>query len=56
VEVSEADWRNFLYWNFHSYKETLRRHDFMRVLDLQNERKRVTSACQIEQFKVSEQL
>ena len=54
IDIIEAEWMSYLYWNFHSYKRTINRSDFLRLLDIQDERKRATSACQIDQFKMEQ--
>jgi hypothetical protein len=56
LELQGYEWNAFLYWQFHSYKTTINREDFMRVLNVHEERKRATSACRIDQSKVENEL
>lgn len=52
VKLEEWQWPHLLYWHFHSYKHTLKRDDFLKMLDIQEQRKRVTSECKVDIFKI----
>ena len=56
ILLSEPEWLNFLYWHFHSYKMNINRSDFMRILNIHDKRKRATSACKIDQFKIDQKI
>lgn len=43
VNLEEWQWTVLLYWHFHSYKHTMRRDDFLKMMDIQEQRKRATS-------------
>lgn len=56
VSLEEWQWAHLLYWHFHSYKHTLRRDDFLKMLDIQEQRKRATSACKVDMYKIESEL